>query len=40
MNITQKWFGVIARLNVSRSKGSKGLAPNKPLLLLSIIDLD
>ena len=30
---------MIARLNVSRSKGPKGMAPNKPLLLLSIIDL-
>jgi len=39
MNITQEWLGEIARLNVSRSKGSQGVAPNKPLLLLSIIDL-
>jgi putative restriction endonuclease len=39
MNNNLKWLGVAARLNVSRSKGSKGMAPNKPLLLLSIIDL-
>jgi hypothetical protein len=39
MSLMQKWFGVAARLNVSRSKGPKGMAPNKPLLLLSIIDL-
>ena len=39
MKIREKWLGVIARLNVSKSNGSKGLAPNKPLLLLSIIDL-
>ena len=39
MNFNQKWLGVVARLNVSRSNGPKGVAPNKPLLLLSIIDL-
>jgi putative restriction endonuclease len=39
MNSKQKWLGVTARLNVSRSNGPKGFAPNKPLLLLSIIDL-
>ena len=39
MNIAQKWLGMIARLNVSKSNGPKCLAPNKPLLLLSIIDL-
>ena len=39
MNIKEKWLGILGRLNVSRSKGPSGMAPNKPLLLLSIIDL-
>ena len=39
MNLVEKWLGVTARLNVSLSKGPKGMAPNKPLLLLSIVDL-
>jgi hypothetical protein len=39
MNNNLKWLGVAARLNVSRSNGPSGVAPNKPLLLLSIIDL-
>jgi len=39
MKLDKKWLGVVARLNVSKSKGPNGVAPNKPLLLLSIIDL-
>lgn len=39
MALKHDWLAIVACLNVSRSKGSKGLAPNKPLLLLSIIDL-
>lgn len=39
MNISQKWLGKLGRLNVAKSKGSTGLAPNKLLLLLAITDL-
>jgi putative restriction endonuclease len=39
MKLDKKWLGLVAQLNVSSSNGPKGMAPNKPLLLLSIIDL-
>jgi putative restriction endonuclease len=38
MTLENKWIGILSNLNVSRG-GSKGVAPNKPLLMLSIIDL-
>jgi len=39
MNIEEKWLGSIGRLNFVGSNGPKGIAPNKPLLLLAIVDL-
>ena len=39
MKLDKKWLGLVAQLNVSSSNGPTGMAPNKPLLLLSIIDL-
>ena len=39
MNIEEKCLEGIGRLNFVRSNGPKGIAPNKPLLLLAIVDL-
>lgn len=39
MDLAEKWLGRVGRLNVARLNGPKGCAPNKPLLLLAIIDL-
>lgn len=38
-SLAQQWLQTLTVLNVSRSKGPKGIAPNKPLLVLALIDL-
>jgi len=37
--LAKDWLRKLAALNVSRSRGPKGMAPNKPLLALTLIDL-
>jgi predicted restriction endonuclease len=34
----QTWLGKLANLNVART-GPRGIAPHKPLMLLTVIDL-
>ena len=38
MPVATQWLRKLGALNVSRSK-AKGPAPNKPLLILAILDL-
>jgi putative restriction endonuclease len=36
--IQQKWLGKLANLNASKT-GARGIAPHKPLMIFSLMDL-